>query len=480
MPAKSLNSFDAVELTALRQDLEPDTKGYEAGQQGMPPLDAVRDPHERPISDAIERRIRDAAHHLAEWQNEARRDFAGTGGGDPSGDLHSASKSAEGQFETVVKTRRPELDHRRLETDKRRAYFAKFREDHDLARREPHYPDTGKTWLMVGVLMFLFLVESVANSAFLAQGNELGVVGAYIVAGGISALNILSAFLIFGRASRYLGHVSRWRRVLAGVGMAIYGGFAFVLNLGVAHYREVSANLIGEAGLAVVQRMQEAAFGLEDAESWLLFALGFLFSIIAFLEGRAFDDVYPEYGRRHRTMLRAREEYLDELESIHGEMDEIRESSLDAVKRIAHHARQQPEARRRISGDWRRRITEFDEHAAHLQQVGEALIDEYREANRIARPDRVVPAAHRTPWRLPIPTIDRSELTGPDGDPSSEEKLRQIDEPYRLATDLICERCKTAKDSLTPGAPSAPTAGVRPTVVAMSPGRDTRTAATSE
>jgi hypothetical protein len=258
----------------------------------------------------------------------------------------------------------------------------------------------------------------------------------------------LSAFLIFGPASRYLGHVSQWRRVLAGVGMSIYVGFAFVLNLGVAHYREVSADLISEAGIAVVQRMQEAAFGLQDAESWLLFGLGFLFSIFAFLEGRAFDDIYPEYGPRHRTMLKAREEHRDELESIHRELDEIREDSLDAVKRIAHDARQQPEARRQITGDWRRWITEFDEHAARLQQVGEALIDEYREANRIARPDGIVPAAHRTPWRLPIPTIDRSELTGPDGDPSSEERLSQIDEQYLTDTAHILSggvRCRPGK-----------------------------------
>ena len=479
VPAKNLNSFEAVELAALRQDLEPDTRGFEAGQQGMPPVDAVRDPHERPITDVLEQRIRASGATLAEWQNEARRNLAETSEGDPSGDMHAAIRSAEGQFESVVKTRRPELDDKRLETEKRRTDFAKFRKDHDLTRREPHYPDKSKSWLMVGVLMSLFVVESGANSAFLAKGNELGLIGGWVVSLGISALNILSSFLIFGPASRYLGHVSRWRRFIAGAGMAIYVGFAFMLNLGVAHYREVSGDLIGEAGVAVVQRMQDSPFGLNDAESWLLFGLGFLFSIIAFLEGRAFDDVYPEYGRRDRTTRRARLEYLNELESVNGELDEIREGSLDAVKRIAHRARQQPEERRRIADDWRRQITEFEQHAAHLQQVGEALIDEYRAANRTARPDGVVPVAHRTPWRLPIPATDRSELIGPDGDRSSEERLRQIDEEYRSATDRICARCETVKDSLTPATPSAPTdTGARPTALPMNPDQDTRSVAT--
>ena len=251
-----------------------------------------------------------------------------------------------------------------------------------------------------------------------------------------------------------------------------------MLNLGVAHYREVSGDLIGEAGVAVVQRMQDAPFGLNDAESWLLFGLGFLFSIIAFLEGRAFDDVYPEYGRRDRATRRAREEYLAALESVNGELDEIQEDSLEDVRRIAHKARSQPQERQRIVNDGRRWITEFDQHAAHLQRVGEALIDEYREANRTARADGGVPAAHRTPWRLSIPEIDRSDLIGPDDDSSSDKRLRQIDEAYRLATDQICQGCRTVKDSLTPPTSSAPPeVGTRPTVLPMNLSRDTRSAA---
>lgn len=478
VPTETLYLFEAVDLAKLRHSLAPDTRGYESGQESMPPLDAVRDPHERPITDMIEQKVRAAGAVLSEWQNEARRNLAETGDGDPSGDMHATIGSAEGQFESVVKTRGPDLDDKRLETKKRRTDFAKFREDHGLTRREPHYPDKSKKWLLVGILMVLFVVESGANSAFLAKGHELGLIGGWVVALGISALNILPSFLIFGPISRYLGHVSRWRRILAGASMAIYAGFAFMLNLGVAHYREVSGDLIGEAGVAVVQRMQDAPFGLEDAESWLLFGLGFLFSIIAFIDGRKFDDVYPEYGRRDRAMRRAREEYLDLLESVNGELDEIQEDSLETVKRIAHKARYQPKERRRIVNDWRRRITEFDQHAAQLQRVGEALIDEYREANRTARPDGGVPAAHRTPWLLSIPEIDRSELIDPDDDRSSEERLRQIDKAYRSATDRICEGCRARKDSLTPPTSSAPPdVGTRPTVLPMNLDRDTRSVA---
>ena len=471
--------FETVDLAELRERLAPDTRGYEAGQQGLPPGDAERDPHERPIADELEQRLRAACEVHADRRDQARGELVETGGGEPTGDMHAAVRSAEGRFESIAQTRRPELDDKRLETEKRRTDFAKFRKEHDLTRREPHYPDAGWRSLMVGILMILFFVESFANSAFLAKGNELGLVGAYSIAFAISLLNILLSFLFFGPGSRYLGHVNRWWGVLAGAAMMVYAGFAFVLNLGVAHYREVSGDLIGEAGVAVVRRMQQAPFGLQDAESWLLFGLGFLFSVIAFVEGRIFDDVYPGYGRRDRSMRKAREDHLAALEGVSGELDEIREDSLEDVKRIARDARQLPEKRRRITEDCRRWIAEFDRHAAHLQQVGETLIDEYRAANRIARPDGIVPAAHRAPWRLPVPSIDRGELSGPDDDRLTSERLRQIDDEYRSATDRIHERCKAVKDSLTPVPPfAAAEPGAPPAALPMSSNRDARSATT--
>ena len=441
----------------------------------MPPLDVLRDPHERPITEAVEQLLLAASAKLGEWQKEARRNLAELSDRDLQGDIHTAVRSAEGRFETIVKTCRPALDDKRLETEKRRADLAKFRKDNDLTRREPSYPSKSRRGLMVGILMILLVIESFANAAFLAKGNELGLFGGWVVALGVSALNILSSFLIFGPVSRNLSHVSRWRRGIATATMALYAGCIFILNLGVAHYREVSSNLIAEAGVAVVQRIMDNPFGLNDAESWLLFGLGILFSVIAFLEGRGFDDIYPDYGRRDRATHAAREEYLHEFEAIYEELDTIRNESLEDVKRIAHEARQQPEERRRIAHDWRQRVTEFDQQATQLQQIGEALTDEYREANRTARPDGAVPVSHRTPWQLSIPPIDRDEPMNPRSDQSIEETMHQIDEEYRHATEQICERCKVLKDSLTPaGRPSPADTSTRPTVVSLKPGRGTQ------
>ena len=98
--------------------------------------------------------------------------------------------------------------------DKRLEDLRKFRQDNRL-HREPNYPDANWRIFSWGVVAILFLVESIANSVFLAKGNELGLVGAYGVAFGISLTNLLPPFFAFGPLSRNFVHTNFQRRLLA-------------------------------------------------------------------------------------------------------------------------------------------------------------------------------------------------------------------------------------------------------------------------
>ena len=469
-------TFEPVDVETLRDEVEPEIVGRQAGQQGSPHPDAGRDSREHSITGPLDRMVQAASKLLEDRLRVANREYSNASSDlDPVGDLNATIQSAESKFEMVAVSSRQQIDDRRVEAERRQTDFDRFRREHDLTRREPHYPARNMRILMVGIVAILGIVESGANSAFLAKGNELGLIGAWVIAFGISALNIVSAFAFFGPTSRYLSHVNHWWRKLTWVGMALYFFLALGVNLGVAHYREVSGNLIGEAGLEVVSRMVENPWGLRDAESWLLFLLGVLFSGIAFYEGRTFDDLYPEYGRRDRSMREARTEYLQALDDAREELEEIREDSLEEIRRIVHSAREQPEERRRIAAACRSWIAEFDQYAAHLQQVGETLIDEYRQANFLARQDKTVPAAHKVPWNIKIPRIERVIPVDPPEYPTPDDRrLQEIESEYRSATDRIGESCKTMKDSLT-STHSSSHAETRsgPQVVSVSSGRDT-------
>ena len=429
--------FKDLELDELRGQFNPTHLGYEAGQAGLPPLESKNDPHESPIVEEINRRVLAARSSHSNYLEQARREWNEIHEVDPSGDINAAEKDAEAQFSKVEQTAALELQDKRVDSERRRIDLSKFKADNDLTRL-PDYPDSGRQVLMVGIVAILFVIESFANAAFLAKGNELGLVGAYTVAFGISLANLLPPFLFFGPFSRHLVHIGVGWRVIAGICTVFYFGIALTLNLGVAHYREVSGRLIGDAGVEVVRRMTDRPLNLQDAESWLLLGIGFIFSCIAFVDGRKLDDPYPEYGKLDRRMRRAREQYTDAKHDVSQELDEIREKALDEIKRIAHRAQNRPRELQRIEEECQRVLSEFDRHMAQIQHVGATLINEYREANHNARPDRGVPIAHQKGWGLMIPEVDRGGPVFPGH--SSTERLQSIESNYRQATDRIHER----------------------------------------
>ena len=436
--------FETPPLADIRGRIKPTSLGHEAGEGGMPPLEAEDDPHERPIVEEIQRLVVEARSLLNGQLDEARKHLGGIDS-DPLGDVNAAVKEAESRINHIAETRRPDLQDKRVEHEKRRADLARFRTDNDLDR-SPHYPEAGWTVFWWGLVAILFVGESIANSIFLARGLPEGILGAYTIAFGISLANLIPPFLGFGPYSRNLSHVRRALQFRAGLATVFYVALALVLNLGVAHYREVSGELVGDAGVEVVRRMTAAPLSLQDAESWLLFVIGIILSIIAFFDGWKLDDAYPGYGKLDRIMRKAREEYIHARNDVADELAEIREEALDKVSRIAADTRKQPQERKRIALKCRRLCDEFERHVDDVQEVGSTLINEYREANRRARPDGGVPLAHQNSWHLKaVEKIDRTVLDDFDAPSGDHMEIEQV---YRTATDGIHAHYETVRTSL--------------------------------
>lgn len=436
-----------IDVAGLRDELDPVHLGHDAGQRGLPTPESSHDPHEHPIVEKIERLMRDERSSLEDQLEQADKHLKKLHGPEWRGDMNTAQQNAFTRLDDVGQIRSQDIHHRRVEADKRLEDLRKFRQDNRL-HREPNYPDANWRIFSWGVVAILFLVESIANSVFLAKGNELGLVGAYGVAFGISLTNLLPPFFAFGPLSRNFVHTNFQRRLLAWISTSAYAAIAFTLNLGVAHYREVSGRLMGDAGVEVVRRMTQNPLGLQDAESWLLLVLGLIFSLIAFFDGYKLDDAYPGYGKLDRLRAKARDAHRDELDEVSGALEEIRDEALEAVKRTADKAREQPRERQRIAANQRRLIEEFRRYVDDLERAGAELIAEYREANRSARPDGRTPEAHRKPWSL-----ERPEMSDPPDDvaPLSEKQLQQIEDDYQQATDRIHGHYKTARSRILNG-----------------------------
>lgn len=448
--------FETVDLAKLREELRPGDLGIEAGQQDLPPLEADNDPHEHSIAETMDGFLARAHSSVSDHLEQAYKHFVEIHDTDWSSDINRAEREAIARFNEVEGTRRADLHHQRVEVDKRVKDLTKFRAENRLSR-SPDYPDSGSRVFWFGLVAILFVFESVANSAFLAKGNELGLVGAYTVAFGISIANLVPPFFFFGPFSRNFVHRKAWRCALAFACAAVYATYAFILNLGVAHYREVSGQLMGDAGVAVISRITEAPFNLQDAQSWLLFLIGIVFSLIAFADGWKLDDAYPGYGKLDRLERKARDDHGAAQDETSEALKTIREKAIDEIKRIAHDAERKPRERLRIVKDGERLIEEFDGYFDRLQKDGAALIDEYREANRKARSDGGVPRCYSVPWRLSRPKVD-NPLSGARADTLTEQRIREIEDHDQQATNRIYEHCEAVRTRLfgTAAPPSRP------------------------
>lgn len=450
--------FDSPDLDALRAAIQPDEKGFDAGERGVPAADAPDDPAERQICRkivALGASARSRLQHYLEQLESRRGQLRGVS---PIQDLNRTLRDAEVEFRQIAQTEGPDLHEARVAADRRKHELQDFKQRHHL-RRAARYPEFGKKIVFGGVVAVLFLIESLANASFLSSGHELGLLGAYTVAFGISALNLLPAFFIFGPMSRRLSHSERGQQGLAGLCTAFYLLFAVVLNLGVAHYREVSGALLGNAGAAVVERMQSAPFGLQEAESWLLFGMGLLFSLGAFFDGRKFDDAYPGYGETDRQHREAASRYADEVRRVTDDLNEVRQRALDDFRRLVHDSKSQPNEEKTLA---RQRRTAEKNYTAYLDQldaVVRALVAEYRDANHQARTDGETPVAHRSAPDAGLSVL-RTAVSGEDdeGSSSDHDEASRLDEEYGRATDRVHQAHEAALSELLGESPAVPAA----------------------
>ncbi len=428
--------FPELLIEDLRGEIEPERLGRQAGERGMPPLEAAEDPVQTEIEEYVEAKKNEAVKLRDAQLEEVDRHLDQLDQAVLAGDLESSARKAATEFREVEQSELQALKARLHEFERRRRDFFDFKHRNRLDR-EPDYASPRTRLLLVGLIVLLFVVESGLNGAFLAVGSEGGLVGGWGLALGFSVVNLVLPALLFGPASCRVHHIRKiWKAV--GV-LAILGwlGAAAVLNLGLAHFRDASADLSENIGAEALSRFQASPLGLQDAESWLLFVLGFFFSGVAFFDGRKLiGDAYPGYSRKHRRMEDARADYDDLWQDVVDQLRTIREEGLDAIRRTAHQAKSQPVERRRALEREAKLLAAFDAHVEQLRRFGTMLIEEYREANRSVRFDRGHPEAHATPWTMAPPAAQRKR---PDTGAVDEVDLGPLNQQYEAALHRVHE-----------------------------------------
>src|SRR6202166_2541831 len=269
----SLDVFPALNTDKLAKDLKLAQTGAGRGAREEPGSDtAVLDDIENAIVERVEAE-KNAAHGalLDEIRTYKERlmglDFEGR-----FGTIRQAAPAAVSEFRAEAAQGRDELHGLRRHLRDLELERDEFRRRHKL-KRAAHWASGGNLTVKIGVLLLLFVFEVFLNGFFLAKGSELGYLGGAAEAFTFALLNVGLSFLIAAVGVRELNHRNVLRKFLGLLALIAYVALAVSLNLALAHYREVAASLVADAGHEVLMRLQRNPLGISDVKSWLFFGL---------------------------------------------------------------------------------------------------------------------------------------------------------------------------------------------------------------
>lgn len=378
--------FPPLDPEKVSKSLDVEAKANANGKANIPAASATDlDDVERSIVDRIESE-RDDAFQIFEEQLDTyatrlrNLDFDGH-----FSQIEMTNHSSVEDFQADVTKGKDELFIRRKDLKATDEELDDFRRRNGLERRIARVKGGVETSLKILILIVLLFLESAMNGIYLAKGNDSGLVGGIGYAFGFACINVMGTFLLAMFGIRQLNRRSFAFKMIGFLSIIAWLALAVVLNLAMAHYREISATAVENVGFLVRQRLVADPFGLADIDSFVLFAGGILFSIGALLDGLFMTDPYPGYAGTYQRYVHAREDYASEREDRVESLKLIRDDHNEKIEGII----QGLSKRRRECAaiiDARTRLTKlFDEHQKHLESVGRKLLAIYREQNKAAR-----------------------------------------------------------------------------------------------
>ena len=378
--------FPPLDAEKLSRTLEVERRAAENGKANVPDAKAREmDDVERAIVERVESQ-RDDSFQVMEDQlhTYATRlrnlDFDGH-----FGQIQMTNHSSVEDFQADVAGGRDELFIRRNDLRETDNELEKFRKKNGLEDRVARVKGALDTTLKIGFVVVLLIAETILNGIYLAEGSSSGLVGGVGYAFGFALVNVVGSFAIGFFGVRQINRRGAGWKLLGFASLIAWIVLAVLLNLVIAHYREISVTAVDAVGVLVRQRVFADPLGLADIDSFVLFAGGFLFSVAALLDALFITDPYWGYAAVYSRYASAREEYAAEKEHRIERLKGIRDEHNIKIEGII----QGLSKRRRECAaiiDARTRMTKLHaEHQNGLEATARKLLSIYREENRSNR-----------------------------------------------------------------------------------------------
>ncbi|QUS38081.1 hypothetical protein RPMA_03840 [Tardiphaga alba] len=356
--------------------------------------------------------------------------------------IRQAAPEAVGDFGAEAAMGRDELFGLRRRLNESEAEREAFRSKHRITR-PGHLSTPGKMIFKIGLLAVLFVIEVAVNGSFLAKANQSGILGGLSVAFVFAAFNILVSYFCGLVPIRLLNHRNWLLKFVGLMSLILYLALAVVLNLALAHVREIPPDILVDVDREALRRLIEAPFGLHELQSWLLVGIGIVFSVVAMVDGLMTFDPYIGYTALERRWQTANDRYRNAKDELNERLRDIRDDAAEAMN-----GAERDLAIRRSEYDSllvnRGRLSQkFVDHQNQIERATNALLQIYREANRRVR-STPAPAHFTTSY-----VLDRIPVEPTDRDPDDKERLRRsVDEIQALLTRQV-EAVHAAFDAAT-------------------------------
>jgi len=208
-----------------------------------------------------------------------------------------------------------------------------FKKTHRLSR-DARSPTSAASFLAYAIVLLLVIVEGVLNANFFAQGLDTGMLGGFVQALILAAVNVTIAFGMGKFVVRYIHHIKFVPKMMGWVALGCSLFMMILIGTGIAHYRDSLTSGSLEPAKVALTSFLNHPFELKDFFSWVLFFVSILFGLFALFDGLFSDDLYPGYGSMWRRTERAKEDFEDELQTLRQDLDELRDDYLNNLEKI--------------------------------------------------------------------------------------------------------------------------------------------------
>lgn len=352
--------------------------------------------------------------------------------------LTGASEQAGGDYRATVIKRKGELALAKDAIVESYRELDDFKAEHGLRRPAHRGLMPLYAFSTIGIAWF---IESAFNTAFLRVNDDAGLIGGFVAASIVAAVNVFGSAFIGRKVLPYLFYRHQPQRGYAHVAAGLWVVALVSWNLLAGHFRDAKAAGLPDPESASLGLFRDNLLQFDSIYSYGLLAAGLAFAIGAAIAGFKMDDPYPGYGAIYRRHEDRCQDYAEQIDGAIADLQDIRDDAIEHAEDLRAELGVQFRERGNVIAARESLRTRYREHQDYLETQANALLGHYRGVNTRKRSSNA-PKHFQTRWALP-----RTELPLVADEPIVDAEVIRAQEALQQSIAAISQAFNEAIES---------------------------------